>query len=282
MGEDIDTTIKETCKKFVDGWGEVDSAKMQIATLSGGASGQGVFKVTAEGGNPGPAHVMYKQGTPTPGKPALAGYTLSHLARAGRCESGHPPCCGEVYLGGNVEYPGVQIQEFAEGGADPDVWGPGLLHNTDDARSWGGLLGALHSIPFNLEDYEQDSYKDMNTEDLNKQHPKLKDVIKKCVEEGKPELLGTQLTDLTVWLRATGEFWAVDSEVYKWFNAVADKAVEYLPQLCDGTSLMSRLVNCHGDAHGKQFVHRKKGGHGDLILVVSGHVTLCSYLTIHV
>ena len=92
-------------------------------------------------------------------------------------------------LGGNTEHPGVQIQEYAAGGTDPDVHGPALLNNVEDAQNWGRLLAKLHAQPtewFDEGGYEGESFKSINTAQINSDCPQLKDVLAWCQDHGKP------------------------------------------------------------------------------------------------
>ena len=109
-------------------------------------------------------------------------------------------CCGKVYLGGNVEYAGLQIQQFAEGGCAPDEHGPGLMKNLDDAKSWGQLLGALHTHDtawFEEGGYQKDALPfDVGTGIPTvdkKPWPKLLETLKLCEEKGKTAEFGAQL-----------------------------------------------------------------------------------------
>ena len=44
--------ITQVTKKFVQGWADVAEDQIKIEALAGGASGQGVFKVSAAGADP--------------------------------------------------------------------------------------------------------------------------------------------------------------------------------------------------------------------------------------
>jgi len=242
--------------------------ELEYKVLSGGASGQVVSKVSCKKGGIHPSVVMFKQGDKgVDGKPALAGSALATFGSA----SGDNNFCGNVYLGGNMEYDGMQVSEFALGGATVPSGASSsvLFENLEDAKSWGHCLGQLHSYDtawYDKGGYQHNCFRFRDTDDERRATQKQFD---KAIsgDIAKSDEWGMQLAELYYTLTAAGVKWQ-NSEALTWGEAAAKIIHQRLVDMRgDGNGLMDRLVICHGDAHGGNFTHKTEGGHGDLMVI---------------
>ena len=146
-----------------------------------------------------------------------------------------------------------KVYEFIEGGeAGTDPWphGAGFMPNDQDASSFGRIFGQLHSAP-------DEWYKPFEDKP-------------KC--QWEEHFTGIETDGEAAKLRA--EFGDIASQVCLFtrrapecFRTAAMETSRLLHMQLESGSLLGRLVVGHGDAHGKNLMHRHNGGHGDLVLI---------------
>ena len=166
-----------------------------------------------------------------------------------------------VHLLGNSDAPGLEIYEFIEGrGASWELakHGAEFMHNAQDAKSFGKLVGRMHSQPHDWYEPFKDTVKPQwetwqvgmkTNQEARQMREKYGDyasmVVLFCDNFAK---LGTNT--------------ATNCKAVKELNPL-------LHGFLDPKSLLGKLVVGHGDLHGGNIMHRTKGtdSHGDLVAI---------------
>merc|ERR1712072_778164 len=257
-------------------WKGLKPPDITVEKLTGGASGQGVYRMsTTKAAEGGPADVLCKTGSETKGKLACAALAAFSQAPAER------NFCGKVYMAGDPAHPGIQVTEFAGGGS---VVAGTMYSDADgaDAKAYGKCLGLLHS-------HDDAWFSEFET------GPELKQCFEDIGAEATEEWKKACLVDvhghsiLTMKMIYTG----IGMDIKKYSQKSGNKAVvngsdeeikqaekwltdigEKLPELLTFTEkpaeparLMERIVVSHSDAHVGQFIHREKNTAGKLMLI---------------
>ena len=146
-----------------------------------------------------------------------------------------------------------KVYEFIEGGTagtPPCSLGAAFMPNDEDASSFGRIFGQLHAAPA-----------EWYTPFANKPKGQWEDFFAGIETDSEAAELRAEFGDVAsmvcLFSRTAPEN----------FRAVAMQLSRLLHMQLEPASLLGRLVVGHGDAHGKNLMHRRSGGHGDLVLI---------------
>jgi len=245
------------CKLAVPSWSDVTSKDFKMEALGGGFSGNVPIKCSAPGVEGAPT-LAVKINAADDDEENEDGNKDSLVTAAYRrwSAAGIVPT---VFCLGRPEAPGLEVYEFIEG--SQASWlvvkhGPEFMENDLDAASFGKIYAELHG---------QDS----------EWYEEYKDCLKGQWEDWQK---GMDTNEYATEVRAKYGCVASmivlfgDNHAHMGKNAAgAAKAAkelspllhEYLPK----NSLLGRTVVGHGDAHGANIMHRRDGGHGDLVVI---------------
>jgi len=276
-------TVKDACLIAVESWKDTPKEKVDVEALAGGMSGAGVFKVTVTGSVPEVVICKTLRVDPNAKEHKV------QIAEAAVSAFGKDPkdvnFCGITYLSGDPAFPGIQVIEFAGGGT---VGQGHLWDNDSDATAHAKCLGLLHAHDQGWWNEQGYTLKDTGLlMDPNKIGCKAWDEIlvkypdsgygdlkhyfmmpAACGEESIQEVVSSGSAGLWLLQRLsvvpTNAQFLAAAEWLKGMPAWVDHILDLNDE---EPSLMDRLVLCHGDAHGGQFIHRVKDQSGHLMMI---------------